>query len=235
MLRTAPTSARQTMPNTVAIFRVEGTLVRRGALAAAAYMAANGQGLRERALRVGHVAVAAPLFALLGQNDRALANRVTWAALRGMSDDRLHVLADEFYRLHVEPSILQSGVELVQKARRDGHRVVLLSDSVDRIVEPLAAHIRRVDTVVCNRLEVRDGEATGRLVEPVVGGHGGARWLQELAAREDIDLSRSVAYGSHGPDLLLLAAVGKPCAVNADYTLRRAATDAGWALLDYPA
>jgi phosphoserine phosphatase len=31
----------------------------------------------------------------------------------------------------------------------------------------------------------------------------------------------------------MLAAVGRPCAVNPDYTLRRAAREAGWPVMDY--
>jgi phosphoserine phosphatase len=33
--------------------------------------------------------------------------------------------------------------------------------------------------------------------------------------------------------MLLLAAVGNPCAVNPDFTLRRAARDARWPIVDY--
>ena len=223
------------MSQTAAFIRAEGALVAQGALFAAAYIAANAQGLRERAMRLGHIAVAAPVHALLGQNDRSFANRLTWAALRGMSEDRVHVLADELYRERIEPAVLGSGIELVHRARRDGHRVVLFSESIGLLVEPLAAHVRRVDDVVCNHLEMRDGEATGRLLEPVVGGHDGARWVREYAARHDIDLTRSVAFGSRAPDTTLLAVVGHPCAVNADFTLRRAAVDARWAQLDYAA
>lgn len=220
---------------TAAFFRVEGTLLRRGTLAAAAYFAANAQGLRERALRLGQVAVAAAGFGLLGQNDRALANRISWAAVRGMSEDRLHVLAEEFVDVHVRPNVLESGLDVVRSARKDGHRIVLLSESIDLVVGPLADVIRNVDEGVCNRLEIRDGETTGRLLDPVVGGHDGGRWIREYAAERGIDLARSVAYGTHGPDLLLLAAVGRPCAVNPDYTLRRAAVESRWAILDYPA
>lgn len=220
---------------TAAFFRVEGTLLRRGTLGATAYFASNGQGLRERALRLGHVAVAAAGFGLLGQNDRALANRISWAALRGMSDDRLRVLAEEYVEDHVQPNILESGLELVRRARKDGHRVVLLSESIDLLVEPLAEEVRRIDDVVCNRLEIRHRECTGRLVEPVVGGHDGGRWIRAYADEHGVDLAHSVAYGCHGPDLLLLAAVGRPCAVNPDYTLRRAATESRWPVLDYAA
>jgi HAD superfamily phosphoserine phosphatase-like hydrolase len=221
--------------STAAFFRVEGTLLKRGTVAAAGYFAANGQGFRERATRLGHVAIAAAGFGLLGQNDRALANRMTWAALRGMSEDRLAVLAEEYVEEQAKPNLLDSGLELISRARRAGHRIILVSESLDRIVRPLAEHARRIDDVVSNSLEIVDGETTGRLVEPIVGGHEGGRWVRAYAEEHRIDLGRSVAYGCHGPDLLMLAAVGEACAVNPDYTLRRAATEARWPILDYAA
>lgn len=221
--------------STAAFFRVEGALLKRGTLATAAYFAANGQGFRERAARLGHVALAAAGFGLLGQNDRSLANRVTWAALRGMSDDRLAVLAEEYVDEQAVPALLDSGLELISRARRAGHRIVLVSESIDRIIKPIAEHVRGVDDVVCNSLEVVDGETTGRLEAPIVGGHDGGRWIRAYAAEHEIELARSVAYGCHGPDLLLLAAVGEACAVNPDYTLRRAASEAHWPVLDYVA
>ena len=73
----------------------------------------------------------------------------------------------------------------------------------------------------------------GKLLDPVIGGHEMGRWVREYAVTHDIDLAGSVAYAAHGPDLLLLAAVGQPCAVNPDFTLRGAARDADWPVLEY--
>lgn len=218
-----------------AFFRAEGVLLKRGPITAAAWLAANAQGMRERAFRLGQIALAAPIAGLLRQNDRTLSSRMAWAACRGMSDDRLALLGEEYWTDVLEPSILESGVELIARARREGRHVVVLSENVDALVGPLAAHVRGIDTFVSNRLERVHGETTGRLLDPIVGGHDGGRWVRDYAAQHGIDLARSVAYGAHGPDLLLLSAVGEPCAVNPDYTLRRAATEARWALLDYAA
>ena len=222
---------------TQAVFvRIEGVLTARGVRAAAAYLAANAAGLRERALRLGHLAWTAPVYEVLGQTDRVLANRLAYLALRNMSEDRIAELADEYWDNVLRQGVLQDGVELLRKARAEKKRVVLLGDSIETIVRPLIDHLRQrgnVDDYVCNRLEFRDGFATGRLVDPVVGGHDGGKFVTEYARKHDIDLTASVAYGAHGPDALMLAAVGRPCAVNPDYTLRRAAREAGWPVMDY--
>lgn len=219
--------------STAAFFRVEGTLIARGACSAAAYFASNAGGFSERARKLGQVALTAPLYSLLGQSDRVLANRLAYLALRDMSEDRVAVLAEEYFEGVLRERILQGGVELLHNARRDGHRVVLISDGLAQVLELLVAHLRRVDDFVCNRLEFRDGYATGKLADPVVGGHDSAAWARRYAAEHAIDLSRSVVYAAHGPDLLLMTTVGGACAVNPDFTLRRAARQADWPVLDY--
>lgn len=216
-----------------AFFRVEGTLIPQGAVSAAAYFAANGNGFRERALRLGHLAVAGPVYNILGQSDRTLANRLAYLTLRNMSRDRVAILADEYFTDMVKERVLEGGIELLRKARKQGHRVVLISDGLSEIIEPLVEELRHVDDFICNRLEYRDDKATGRLLDPVVGGHDSVKWAQRYAQEHSFDLEQSVVYAAHGPDMLLMSAVGYPCAVNPDFTLRRAAREADWPVMDY--
>lgn len=216
-----------------AFFRVEGTLIPLGAVSAAAYFAANSNGFRERALRLGHLAFAGPIYSVLGQSDRTLANRLTYLALRNMSRDRVAILADEYFQDMLKDRILEGGIELLRKARKQGHRVVLISDGLSEIIEPLVEELKYVDDFICNRLEYRDDKTTGRLLDPVVGGHDSVKWAQHYAQQHDLSLKQSVVYAAHGPDLLLMSAVGFPCAVNPDFTLRRAARDADWPVMDY--
>lgn len=213
--------------------RAEGVLLSKGVRSAAAYFASNAPGLRERALRLGHLALTAPAYEFLGQTDRVLANRLAYLSLRNLSEDRIAELSDEYFTTILRKQILNDGVELLRRASREGARVVLIADSLEQIVQPLVAEIGCVDDYVCNRLEFRAGMATGRLLEPVIGGHDSGVWLTQYANEHDLGLASSTAYASHGPDLLMLSAVGRPCAVNPDFTLRRAAQQARWPVLDY--
>ena len=221
--------------NTAAFFRVEGTIVRAGTLSTCAYLAANRPGLGERMLRLGQVALTAPVYGLLGQNDRSLVNRLAYLPLRHMGQDRVAELAEEYFDVVLRERLLEQGLELLRMCRRQGHRVVLISENLAPVVDLLARHLTGIDDYVCNHLEIRDARATGRLLEPVVGGHDSGPWASRYAAEHNLDLSHSVAYGGHGPDLLLLASVGHPCAVNPDLTLRRAARDADWPIVEYRA
>jgi HAD superfamily phosphoserine phosphatase-like hydrolase len=219
-------------PDTAAFFRVEGTLIDRGALAASAYFASNALGFAERALRVGALALGAPIYGFLAQNDRTLATRAAYVTLRHMSEDRIHELAEEYFDDILEERIYTRGKELVKQARKDGHRVVLVSEGIEQVVSRLVKELG-ADDLVCNRLEFKNGECTGKLHEPIIGGHDVGGWVRSYAKEQGLDLARSVAYAAHGADLLLLSAVGKPCAVNPDFSLRGAARDADWPVLEY--
>ena len=216
-----------------AFFRVEGAIVPSGVVSAAAYFAANGSGFTERAVKLGQVALTAPLYRLLGQSDRILANRLGYLPLRNLSEDRIAELAEEYFEGMLRPRVLSRGLELLREARAQGRRVVLISDGLSEVVAPLVDHVRYADDYVCNRLEFRDGYATGRLLEPVIGGHDLADWARRYAEEHALDLAQSVVYAAHGPDLLLMSSVGKRCAVNPDFTLRRAARPSDWPIIDY--
>src|SRR5690242_7714211 len=112
-----PTPARagrhHSMTNTAAFFRVEGTLIRRGACSAAAYFAAHAARFADRARKLGQVALTAPIYSLLGQSDRVLANRLAYLALRELSEDRVAVLAEEYFEGVLRDGVLRGGLELL--------------------------------------------------------------------------------------------------------------------------
>ncbi|MFT5453932.1 MAG: phosphoserine phosphatase [Myxococcota bacterium] len=211
-----------------AFFRVEGTLLRRPTALAAAWLAANSQTLSARIGRLGAVALGAPL-SFIG-TDPTAASRITWMGLRGMSEDRLVVLGEEYFATWLDGDVRPVGEGLVRTAQRDGRRVVLVSDNLDAVVLPLVERLG-ADLLVANRMEIRNGRATGRLAEPVVARFGGRR-LTEFADRHGLDLSRSTAYGAAEADTALLAGAGLPCAVHPDRGLRRMARDLDWPILE---
>jgi len=214
-----------------AFFRVEGPLVSRPAVLAAAWLASNAQRVEERALRLGAVALGAP-FALGFGGDPTTGLRLAWSALRDTSADRLRVLGEDYADQTLIPSLRPIGVDLVERARRDGFVIVLVSDHIAEIAEPLGRHLR-ADVVVSNRLEMRGDRATGRLLDPVVARLGGTA-LRDLARAHHLDLTQSRAYGAQGSDQVLLSSIGWPCAVHPDRTLRQVARDLDWPVMESP-
>lgn len=216
---------------TAAFFRVEGTLTERGSLAASAWLASNAQGVGERVARLGNVALAAP-FALMGElQTGATATRMTWMGVRGMTEDRLTLLGEEYYEKYLKGDVLDIGKDLLKQAKKQDRRVVLISDNIDLVVAPFAEELG-ADDLICNRLEMRKGKATGRLEDPVIGGNVTGQWARSFAQEHEIDLMASWAYGASAADSLLLSAIGQPCAVNPDRQLRRLAKDHDWPVVE---
>lgn len=214
-------------PVSAAFFRVEGALTPRGGAFSAAWLAANSQQVTTRLTRLGAVALSAPFQ---WRGDPATAARLAWMGLRGTSEDRLEVLGEELWETQLRGGLRAVGVDLVRQAQASGRRVVLVSDNVDVVVRHLADHLG-ADALVCNKLELRNGRATGRLLDPLVGRLGGER-LKALANDQGIDLARSSAYGSAEADATLLSSIGLPCAVHPDRALRRVARDLDWPVVE---
>ncbi len=216
---------------TAAFFRVEGTLLPRPAITTAAWLAANAQGIGERLARLGNVALAAP-FAIAGELAAGdAAARVTWMGIRNMTEDRLVVLCEEFFEKYVEDDLEEVGLDLLKQAKKQGRRVVLISDNIDLVIQPLADKLG-ADDVICNRLEIRNSKATGRLEDPVLGGGVAGQWARGFASEVGIDLEQSFVYGATAADSLLMSAIGQPCAVNPDRRLRRIAKAHDWPVVE---
>lgn len=211
-----------------ALFRLEGTLSPRPTLTAAAWMVANAQRVRARVLGLGAMALAAPLSV----RDPARASQLAWSTLEGLSEDRLIVLGEIYAEEHLIPVLSPVGLELFERCRAQGIRLVLVSDNLDVIVRPIAQHLG-ADDVICNAMELDERQrATGALRHPVLGPTIGGRILRDELADRGIDLTSASAYGSRGDDSALLGAVRLPCAVTPDRELRRIARDLDWPIVE---
>lgn len=218
------------MSGEAAFFKLEPLLVETSSAATAAYLASQHAGMRERIGRLGQVLVSAPLAALSRSTDGALSNRLLYAGLRGMNQVRLAQLAAEV-ATSLEGRTHRDRVALLEHERSEGRRVVVLSELPYELASILTDGWS-VDHLAANRLEMRDGWATGKLLEPILGGPGSLRWLRAFAEAHGIDLARSCAYASHADDGFLLSAVGRPKLVGASERLARMGRNAGWPVLD---
>jgi putative phosphoserine phosphatase/1-acylglycerol-3-phosphate O-acyltransferase len=148
-----------------------------------------------------------------------------------MSEDRLLTLGEEYVELFHGPHLNQSGLRLMERARKDGHRIIWVSDSLDVVIEPLTRRFP-VDDLICNRLELRNKKVTGKLMEPVVAGYMSGQWANQYALEHQIDLSQSAAYGACVQHSVLLSAIGRPCTVNPDRAMRSMARNLNWPIVE---
>jgi phosphoserine phosphatase len=114
---------------------------------------------------------------------------------------------------------------LVRTLKRLGFTVAVVSGGFIEVVGDLA-HDLGIDYAEANRLEVRDGQLTGRLVGDIVDRAGKAAAMRRFAAAAGLPLSRTVAIGDGANDLDMLAAAGLGIAFNAKPIVREQADTA---------
>jgi phosphoserine phosphatase len=150
-----------------------------------------------------------------------------------MGEDRVRYLLEEYFEDCLQDKVLERGKTFLRSAQEAGFQTVLLSEQLQGLVALLVEKLAPVDHFLGNRLEFKNGQATGRLVEPIIGGYQGGRWLQQWSQEQGFDLKHSRAYASQSTDLLFLANVGKPVRSILIFSLRRAALEADWPIVDY--
>jgi long-chain acyl-CoA synthetase len=150
---------------------VEGSLVEMSAVRPVAFFTWNAQSFAERwARRAGMLALTLARPALYLINKRG-ATRLLHMLLRDITRDRLDLLGEEYFNYVLRPQLKPAGVEKLKERQGAGDRVILVSQGLDHVIRPLAQSLG-VDRVIANRLDFRDGVATGRLLSPVVPPRG---------------------------------------------------------------
>jgi fatty acyl-CoA reductase len=178
-------AARETR-QLVTYWRVEGSLLELGALRPVGFFTWNGRSFAERwARRAGMAGMAlARPFAYAAS--RTFATRFLHTLLRGVTRDRLDLLGEEYFHYVLEPQLRRDASLELLAAVRSGERVVLVGQLLESVLRPLAAHFG-VQHFIANRLEFRDGEATGRLLDPIVRPRGPLAWLASGASNGRIE------------------------------------------------
>ena len=194
-------------------WRVEGSLLDLTVVRPVAFFTWNAQTFAERFRRRGLIFLMALLRPFLYSTNRKFATRAIHTVLRGVTRDRLDLLGEEFFLYKLKPRLKERGVQKVQELVQAGAEVVLVSQGLEHVMRPLAQHLG-VKRIVANRLEFRDGMATGRLLDPVIRPRGafarireenpdGRRAPKTLARQLNISLEelRAAVIPAERPDL----------------------------------
>jgi HAD superfamily hydrolase (TIGR01490 family) len=152
--------------------------------------------------------------------------------LAGKRPSAIEPLAEEFVRTDIVPRLSSAATAALERHRADGHVLVLVTASVDFLVEPLARYLR-VEQVLCAHPERQGDRYTGCLLPPFTYGTGKALAVRALACEKGVDLARSYAYGDSPGDVETLQAVGHPLVVNPIRGMGRVARRQGWPIVQW--
>jgi HAD superfamily hydrolase (TIGR01490 family) len=214
-----------------AFYDVDGTLIKTNIVHAFAWYARHQPTLSGSLVKSAKTALSIPLFLVADKLSRKVFNQLFYGYYAGEPEDRLVVLAEELFEDVIKPSIFPRARDLIEQSRRAGCRQVLVSGGLDFTVRPLARHLG-VDDFIANTLEFENGYATGHLGKPFVAGATKAVIMRDYAQKHGLDLTDCYAYSDSYSDYPMLAVVGHPTAVNADWRLRATARSYDWPVLD---
>src|SRR6266404_5814613 len=157
-------------------WRVEGSFLELSALRQVGFFTWNGQSFAERWRRRTGMALMTLLRPVAYLAGRTRATRLLYTLMRGVTRDRLDLLGEEYFEYFLKPRLQRKAVDALRLAQAGGQRIVLVGQSLDHVLRPLARHLG-VQHFIANRMEFRDGIATGRLLWPVVRPRGPFAWI----------------------------------------------------------
>jgi HAD superfamily hydrolase (TIGR01490 family) len=147
--------------------------------------------------------------------------------LAGMKMEEIQRLSGRCFQEVIQPRLGPRGVACVQDHQSQGRKIILLTGSLAFLVRPLKEHLG-ADWLIATELAQRDRLATGEIVGLHPRGVNKRLLLEELARRHGFDLAGSFAYGDHEEDVHLLDCVGQPVAVNPTRNLEWVAQTRHW-------
>ncbi|MGB8977080.1 MAG: SDR family oxidoreductase [Terriglobales bacterium] len=199
--------AARPRPSSPVYWRVEGSLLELTTIRPIAFFTWNSQTFIARFARRSLVLLMALLRPFLYASNRKAATRIVHAVLRGVTRDRLDSLGEEEFEYKLKPLLKEEGVRHLRALQATGAEVVLVSQGLDHVMRPLARHLG-VRWIIANRLDFRDGVATGRLLSPVIRPRGIFARIRENGPDGQQSPARWVrALGLRGPKALASAIV----------------------------
>ncbi len=210
-----------------AIFDVDGTLLGGASMEVRflQYLWRYGE------LRVSDITRLAAGFFRTAAQGRAII-RANKAYLQGKPFDHYRRLAQECFDQHIRHQLLPKAIERVRWHQQQGHCVVLVSGTLDLLLEPLAEYLKAC-TRIGTKIATQGNELLGKITGEQPYDKGKATTMLALNQFRNFDLAKSFAYGNHFTDRHLLSVVGHPVATNPDHRLRKFAAQQGWMMGEF--
>ena len=222
----------QATPKTAAFFDVDGTLLKSTIVHYYIWMrSAQIPFLLKHLWLIGFLPKIV-YYLILDRVSRTRFNQVFYRNYRGMNVADIKELSTRMFEAYLRPKILSEAVSQVQEHKEQGTTVVLVTGSLDFIVQPIADYLT-VDSVLAPQLCEEDGQFTGELKTDPLIGEEKAKAIRTYSEQHEISLEESYAYGDSQSDLPMLECVGNPVVVNPGKALRKKALASGWEMHEW--
>lgn len=147
---------------------------------------------------------------------------------RGRDHAELSKTTEAWFRSDVLAHIRETARRTVDRHRRQGDLLAIVTASTEYAARPLARELD-IEHVVSTEVEVDpSGRLTGRAILPLCYGAGKISRTERFLAAHGIAFERTTFYSDSITDLPLLEHVGSPVVVCPDQRLRLVARRRGW-------
>jgi HAD superfamily hydrolase (TIGR01490 family) len=154
------------------------------------------------------------------------------AYLAGQRYDKMRKMAHDCFETGIKPRISRAGLEAIKEHKAKGEMVVLLSGSLDFLLEPFKEYVG-ADHLIAAKMEVVQGRLTGRIVGDWPYGSYKAVLIRHFAEAHGLDFTRSYAYADHHSDHEVLRLFGNPVVINPRSKMQEIARREGWSMKDF--
>ena len=135
--------------------------------------------------------------------------------LRGLDEN---VLDEIYHNIPFTPG----AKKLVKILKKLGYKTAVISGGFTFFTDRLKNELG-LDYAFANKLEIKDGKLTGKVLGKIINGEYKAEILEDIANKENISLDQVVAIGDGANDLLMLDKAGLGIAFNAHKAVREQA------------
>ena len=145
--------------------------------------------------------------AMAGEMDFAQSLQARVSLLAGLNESMLSEVRSEI-------ALTQGAERLIQTLHLKGHKVGVVSGGFIDVIEPILKELK-IDFYRANKLQILNGELTGKLEGEIIDRAAKLKALVEFAKNEGVQMSQTVAIGDGANDLDMIESAGLGVAFNA--------------------
>lgn len=145
--------------------------------------------------------------AMAGEMDFAQSLQARVSLLAGLNESMLSEVRSEI-------TLTQGAEKLIQTLHLKGHKVGVVSGGFIDVIETILKELK-IDFYRANKLQILNGELTGKLEGEIIDRAAKLKALVEFAKNEGVQMSQTVAIGDGANDLDMIESAGLGVAFNA--------------------
>ncbi len=157
-----------------------------------------------------------------------------WAMYyKGWPREKMADLSNTLFETEIKKHIRPAAVEEINRHKRNGAKIVMLSASTTFICEPVQK-LLEIDDLLCTHLQVDEqDQLTGHLDGDYIYGRNKLVHGSKYCEKNNYKMAEAHYYGDSNADRFMLDAVGYAYAVNPGTRLKALAQTKGWSVVNW--